>query len=205
MSLINREELLRRLNSHGRRRDGKKVTPEWLQVAIKEVEHMPEGDHSLIDELRAEKAHWVPDGVRLAQSDDGSFSQARGFVLKFKCSYCGTIQEGWTGAVCDCGAHMANGDIDCDIETVLDRFSFWRPFPELNGGIVYACQKCGYFDGGTDKTCPNCKSIMLNGTGLHPAEYRDTNRYETMCSSEVPYETGLERDIDKIETEKLLK
>lgn len=42
MSLINREELLRRLKLHGRRRDGKTVTPEWMQVAIKEVEHMPE-------------------------------------------------------------------------------------------------------------------------------------------------------------------
>lgn len=42
MSLINREELLRRLKLHGRRKDGKTVIPEWMQVAIKEVEHMPE-------------------------------------------------------------------------------------------------------------------------------------------------------------------
>lgn len=43
MSLIDREELLRRLKLHGRRKDGKTVIPEWMQVAIKEVEHMPEG------------------------------------------------------------------------------------------------------------------------------------------------------------------
>ena len=42
MSLIDREELLRRLKLHGRRKDGKTVIPEWMQVAIKEVEHMPE-------------------------------------------------------------------------------------------------------------------------------------------------------------------
>ena len=42
MSLLNREELLRRLKLHGRRKDGKTVIPEWMQVAIKEVEHMPE-------------------------------------------------------------------------------------------------------------------------------------------------------------------
>ena len=47
MSLINREELLRRLKLHGRRKDGKTVIPEWVQVAIKEVEHMPETKVSL--------------------------------------------------------------------------------------------------------------------------------------------------------------
>ena len=202
MSLIDREELLRRLKLHGRRKDGKTVIPEWMQVAIKEVEHMPEGSNSLIDTLLAQKAHWIPYGVRLATSDDGPRDKARGFVVQFRCSYCGR-QVRWTDAVCECGAVHANGDIDCEINAVLSRFSFWRPFPDGTGGVVYACQKCGYFAAETDKVCPGCESIMLNGTGLHSTEYRDTERYETMCSTEVTYDAGLEKDLNKIEIEEL--
>lgn len=204
MSLINREELLRRLKLHGRRKDGKTVIPEWVQVAIKEVEHMPEGAHATLDVLLAQKAYWIPCGVRLANSADIPQDQARGYVIQFKCSYCGRVQDAWTGAACECGAILGNGDIDCSLNDVLDRFSFWRPFPNCSGGVAYACQKCGYYDGGTDATCPNCEAIMLNGTRLHNAEYRDVQRYETMYPEDVSYDAGLEKDIERIDVENFL-
>lgn len=93
MSLINREELLCRLKLHGRRRDGKMVTPEWLQVAIKEVEHMPEANCSTAAAPTQKATQQLP------------YRDLTPCVIEFYKGYCDTL-DGWR-AVCDWGVISA--------------------------------------------------------------------------------------------------
>lgn len=93
MSLIDREELLRRLKLHGRRKDGKMVTPEWLQVAIKEVEHMPEASDRVTVELPPKATQQLP------------YRDLAPCIVQFYKGYRDTL-DGWT-ATCDWGVISA--------------------------------------------------------------------------------------------------
>lgn len=101
MSLINREELLRRLKLHGRRRDGKTVTPEWMQVAIKEVEHMPSSQQNSV-------AYW-----QVGSDVDNvlpKFPEDNGWGIWYCCTNCGHAQHSTPGQCPKCQADMANGE-----------------------------------------------------------------------------------------------
>ena len=101
MSLIDREELLRRLKLHGRRKDGKTVIPEWMQVAIKEVEHMPEvrGNNA---------AYWVVgsdvDDLMPTPPEDN------GWGIWYECSNCHHVRHDTPGHCPSCKAEMLNGE-----------------------------------------------------------------------------------------------
>lgn len=101
MSLINREELLRRLKLHGRRRDGKMVTPEWMQVAIKEVEHMPIS-------LESSVAYWVVG----SDVDDSmpTTPEENGWGIWYECSNCHHVRHDTPGRCPSCMSKMVNGE-----------------------------------------------------------------------------------------------
>ena len=100
MSLINREELLRRLKLHGRRKDGKTVIPEWMQVAIKEVEHMPE-------DTTTKLAYWE---VGTDVDDTLPFApEYYWFGIFYKCSHCGFVTRSTLYKCPQCRSTMQNG------------------------------------------------------------------------------------------------
>lgn len=100
MSLINREELLRRLKLHGRRKDGKTVIPEWMQVAIKEVEHMPE-------DTTTKLAYWE---VGTDVDDTLPFApEYYWFGIFYKCSHCGFVTRSTLYNCPQCRSTMQNG------------------------------------------------------------------------------------------------
>lgn len=186
MSLINREELLRRLKLHGRRKDGKTVTPEWMQVAIKEVEHMA-------NEQADTTAYWDPADPSNAPTRDILGQSSNEFHLWYRCSACKQILRSTPGICPHCGAKMSNGEHgDCvGLDYVLDdliRDILYDPKqtkyrahwivgsdvdnelpnkPEDNGwGIWYQCANCGFTSRTTPKFCPHCDALMVNGDRL---------------------------------------
>lgn len=101
MSLINREELLRRLKAHGRRKDGKTVIPEWMQVAIKEVEHMPEatgGEKVACWQVGSD----VDDALPFAP-------EYYWFGIFYRCSHCGFVTRDTLYKCPHCQSAMLNG------------------------------------------------------------------------------------------------
>ena len=100
MSSINREALIQKLRSHTINRDGRAVLPEWVQVAIKDAENLPEDTPQI--------AYWKLQSCKNNVSYTDFDSISRG--LSWGCSLCHFGVRSKTPEICPhCGTRMING------------------------------------------------------------------------------------------------